>query len=404
MKIRKNRPKLAIFHNEFFFSGGAEKLIFQDLDLFKNLGIKAECWAGFIDKKRSFPKIIEHYPVFSLLPNWPIPAGLKTILAILTIPFWARRFVGYNFIIGANFMGMWLAAGTAWFLKKPYWLYLPYANGWLYPRKIDIEFGQKNYLAWQARKIFLFLNPWIRFLDKQIVLGAKAVLANGSYAQKVLTKIYKRQIINCPAGIKVKKSIKTKANQSFFLKNPYILSVNRLVPKKRIDWLIELMPLVWQKNGKVDLIIVGQGDEDYQQQLKSLAKKIGLSKRENKGKIIFQGYVDEKKLTALYQQAVVFVYPAPQEDFGIGLIEAAGFGLPHVAWDKAGPVGIVKHGQTGYLAKSFSQNDFADKIVRILKLSDKNYQAMSQKALKLAKTDFSITKRKAIWKKVLAIA
>ena len=47
----------------------------------------------------------------------------------------------------------------------------------------------------------------------------------------------------------------------------------------------------------------------------------------------------------LYEGAAVYVYPAPEEDFGMGVIESMAKGVPVVAWNQAGP---DRHGRAGH--------------------------------------------------------
>ena len=64
--------------------------------------------------------------------------------------------------------------------------------------------------------------------------------------------------------------------------------------------------------------------------------------------IYFVDLVNESDLSRLYKAAVLYVYPSPEEDFGMGIVEAMAAGTPMIAWNNGGPTGTVKDGQTGY--------------------------------------------------------
>lgn len=104
-------------------------------------------------------------------------------------------------------------------------------------------------------------------------------------------------------------------------KHNYILAVSTLEPRKNfkrvIDCYIEL-----KKNNLVNdkLIIVGKAGWYYKDILKIPEN---LSKN-----IIFKGYVSEKHLIELYQNAKVFVYPSLYEGFGLPVLEAMACGCP----------------------------------------------------------------------------
>src|SRR4029077_6882809 len=64
--------------------------------------------------------------------------------------------------------------------------------------------------------------------------------------------------------------------------------------------------------------------------------------------ILFLWPSPEQERQKLYDGAAVYVYPAPEEDFGMGVIEAMAKGVPVVAWNQAGPTVTVGAG-TGHL-------------------------------------------------------
>ena len=75
--------------------------------------------------------------------------------------------------------------------------------------------------------------------------------------------------------------------------------------------------------------------------------------------------VTEDELQGLYECAAVYVYPAPEEDFGMGVIESMAKGVPVVAWNQAGPTLTVAP-NTGYLAEPLEVGDYAAGITRLL--------------------------------------
>src|SRR6185312_13788778 len=79
--------------------------------------------------------------------------------------------------------------------------------------------------------------------------------------------------------------------------------------------------------------------------LKSLVSELRLNDA-----VLFLGPITEEELQRLYEGAAVYVYPAPEEDFGMGVIESMAKGVPVVAWNQAGPTVTVGPG-TGHLAE-----------------------------------------------------
>jgi glycosyltransferase involved in cell wall biosynthesis len=94
--------------------------------------------------------------------------------------------------------------------------------------------------------------------------------------------------------------------------------------------------------------------------LKSLVSELGLEDA-----VLFLGPISEEELQSLYEGAAVYVYPAPEEDFGMGVIESMAKGVPVVAWNQAGPTVTIAP-DTGHLAEPLDVDDYAAGIMRLL--------------------------------------
>lgn len=113
------------------------------------------------------------------------------------------------------------------------------------------------------------------------------------------------------------------------LRNPrLILSVSRLEPNKRIEWLIEAMTDLVAADPAWQLAVVGGGN--YRAPLEALVEQRGLADH-----VQFHGRIDDDALAKLFAQAAIFAMPAIQ-----------GYGLPALeALDRGTPV--VIHGDSG---------------------------------------------------------
>jgi glycosyltransferase involved in cell wall biosynthesis len=146
----------------------------------------------------------------------------------------------------------------------------------------------------------------------------------------------------------------------FTIRKPYILITNRHEPQKKFEFVIEALARMADTIPAADLVIPGNFTA-HTPQLASLAAKLGLSHR-----ILFLGPISEQDLQRLYQEAAVYCYPAPEEDFGMGVIEAMAWGVPVVAWNHAGPTVTVEDGVTGFLAAPYDVDDYARGVHRLL--------------------------------------
>jgi glycosyltransferase involved in cell wall biosynthesis len=116
---------------------------------------------------------------------------------------------------------------------------------------------------------------------------------------------------------------------------PFVLSVNRLDPAKRIDLLIEAAKL----DSSLRIVIAGDGPD--RRRLEQLAS--GLN-----GQVEFAGRVDDERLVDLYARCLAVFYAPVDEDFGMVPYEAFLSEKPVVTThDAGGPLEVVHDGETG---------------------------------------------------------
>jgi glycosyltransferase involved in cell wall biosynthesis len=77
---------------------------------------------------------------------------------------------------------------------------------------------------------------------------------------------------------------------------------------------------------------------------------------------IFVGHQAGKDLARWYASADVFVFPSTTETLGNVVLESLASETPAVVVDRGGPQDLIRHGETGYVARA---ND-ADDISRYL--------------------------------------
>ena len=143
------------------------------------------------------------------------------------------------------------------------------------------------------------------------------IIANSNFTAKRIKKYWGLHsfVINPPVDIERFNCNKTRGD--------FYLSVNRLVPNKRIDLLIE----AFNKSG-LPLIILGDGPE--KNKLKKMAKS----------NVKFLGQVPDLEIEYYMSTCRAFVY-AGLEDFGIAPVEAIASGAPIIAFGKGGILDTV---------------------------------------------------------------
>ena len=104
---------------------------------------------------------------------------------------------------------------------------------------------------------------------------------------------------------------------------PYVLVMSRLHPKKGLEVLLDAFLELASRMERWRLVIAGDGPSDYVLKLKN--KVAASSQRE---RIIFTGWLEGEKKTALLGNASLLVLPSYQENFGLCVVEAMSNAVP----------------------------------------------------------------------------
>lgn len=390
--------KVLVFHLGFYFSGGGEKLVLEEIKGLQDRGFDVDCFSAIVDKKTCFPDVINNYPIYPILPQLPewIPKRhtVQLLVTCFLFPFISWRYKDYDICFAANQPSLYFAFWLKKFFKIPYIGYLAQPLRLLHPRDIDKESGLFiRYRSEFLPKLAEVFKSFIDWADKESTKAADAILVNGEHVKKLVDKTYNVKSINCPAGsypvknpVGYKKRFKGKVKaNSHKIQKPYILLTNRHFPQKKFEYAISSFATVLGTFPDARLIITGE-EMDYTKELKKLVRDLGLGE-----KVIFTGLVKERDLRELYKQAAVYIYTAPEEDFGMGVIEAMAAGTPVVAWDNGGPKYTLKDDTGGFLAKTFNVEDFSQKIIKIVTKKE-TFKNQSQLAIERVKDKYTYKK------------
>lgn len=139
---------------------------------------------------------------------------------------------------------------------------------------------------------------------------------------------------------------------------PRLVTLGRLVPHKRVEHAIDAVAQLRGRWPGLTLDVVGEGWWD--EQLRAYARERGVEHQ-----VRFHGFVDEQTKHELLAQAWLHVCPSVKEGWGIVVIEAAGHGVPTVAYRSAGGLReSVLDGHTGLLVDD--QDELTGAVHRLL--------------------------------------
>ncbi len=153
-----------------------------------------------------------------------------------------------------------------------------------------------------------------------------------------------------------------------------VIFVGRVSGEKHLEVLMKAIALV-DPALDVQLEIVGGGDQ--MNQLKQLTRELGIDTR-----VTFTGYVTDEQLRAALTRSTVFAMPSIAELQSIATMEAMASGLPVVAANAMALPHLVHEGENGYLFEPGNAKDLADKLSRVLHLSDAELRSLKESSLR----------------------
>lgn len=199
-------------------------------------------------------------------------------------------------------------------------------------------------------------------LSKRFLLSqAKEITATTHFLADATSKLApkSRKIHVIPFGIDCElfsRSANHRKPQKGFIRLGFIKHLN---PKYGPDFLIKAMPSVLSEFPNTLLVLVGQGEMEYE--LKSLSAHLGIEKH-----VQFLGHVEYESVPAVLQSIDIFVMPSVQESFGVASIEAQSMEIPVVATNVGGVPEAVVNGHTGILVEPRNVGQLADAIKKLI--------------------------------------
>lgn len=385
-----------MFHLGFFYSGGGEKLVLQEVRELRSRGHTVEVYAPIVDPRACFPDLMAEIRPRELLRRAPNIAGVGDGLTLLAAALGAgalTRSVDADVYLGANQPGAHLARAAARAHGKRYVVYLNQPNRLLSARAVDLETRpiviKKDFYLLDT--VASFGRPILNRIDRRSVRDAAVRLGDGAYMTSVLRTYYGGTWRSCPAATRpaarepVDQAVRTRGTVEIgrrSIHRPFILLTNRHYPQKRFEWMFPVIERVRVRHPHATLVITGS-DTAYTDILRRQADARGL-----RNAIRFMGLLSEHELESLYASAAVYVYPSPEEDFGMGIVEAMGRGTPVVAWDQAGPTGIITDGLDGRRIEIDRLDAFGDAVLALLD-DDVARERMGRAAWRTATEQFS---------------
>lgn len=182
---------------------------------------------------------------------------------------------------------------------------------------------------------------------------------------------YKKKVTYLPFGTDFDKCDKVeeyslKANEQFDIleRELVFIYVGRIMKLKRIDFILDSLKIVKDKNVKFKFFIVGKGPETAK--LKKRANKLGFSENE----VIFTGFLPREQFPLLFSRADLLLFPSIYDNFGLVKVEGAAYETAGVFIKNTCAGYDIKHGENGFVSDDNTES-YAETIIDAVKDYDK---------------------------------
>lgn len=220
---------------------------------------------------------------------------------------------------------------------------IPFFTPWVLPRRVRVVCVVHHVHDWQFG---MYFPGWLasigRFLEGPVARftyrDRDTVAVSRSTLHALRTRLrWTGPVHIVPNGVTV-----AAAEPRADLGEPALVSVNRLVPHKRLELVVDLTDRLRARFPGLRAHIVGRGPDSV-----PLAERIaalGLAEA-----VTLHGYLDESAKAAVVGGSRLHLCTSKAEGWGLCVIEAAAAGVPTVAYDVDGLRDSIRDGVTGWL-------------------------------------------------------
>lgn len=310
--------KVAIVHDWFVDSGGAEKVITKIIEIFPTADIFSSVDFLSDSQRNTIVNGKEIHTTF--IQKLPKSKAYKKYFPLMPLAMESLDLTGYDLIISSSSS---VGKGV---ITGPEQLHICYCHSPMryawdlqeqYLKASNLQKGMKGFLA---RSMLFFMRNW----DVRSSFSVDYFIANSEYIAKRINKVYRRDSKVIYPSVDVEDFDLTPDKQDYYF------TCSRMVPYKKIDLIVEAFSLMPEKK----LVVIGDGAD--------MAKV--RSKASSNVELL--GYQKFSILKEKMANAKAFVFAA-EEDFGIVPVEAQACGTPVIAFGKGGALETVIEGDTG---------------------------------------------------------
>jgi 1,2-diacylglycerol 3-alpha-glucosyltransferase len=195
-------------------------------------------------------------------------------------------------------------------------------------------------------------------------LGDQVVVPSPKFKRLLLEQNVRKPIHTIPNGIDLSNFKRARSPGSFRNRlglkpdAPILLSVGRVDPEKRLDFLIDAFTHLADQFPEARLVFAGDGGARKDLEAKAASTKV-------KDRILFLGMVARADLPDLLHDATIFLSASTTEVHPISVIEAIASGLPIIAVQDEAFEGMIMEDENGHMTP-LDVDAFNKKIADVL--------------------------------------
>ncbi|OGZ56529.1 MAG: hypothetical protein A3H64_00935 [Candidatus Ryanbacteria bacterium RIFCSPLOWO2_02_FULL_45_11c] len=255
------------------------------------------------------------------------------------------------------------AALAALLLRKPFFLKIVGDHAWEQGQQ---RFGVVDTLDEFLAKRYGARVGFLRMVEKFTARRAKRIIVPSAYLKSVVERwgISVEHIAIIANAVLLPKTIpaKEEARRALGLDGFLLVTAGRLVPWKGFSMLVELIPKLVEVIPKAKLVIVGDGPERQQLELRI---RSASWRNESRDIVLLTGSVSKDKLAVYLAAADIFLLNTGYEGFSHQLIEAMSMGIPVVTTNAGGNKEVVRDGENALVAEYNNLESWKEKILRL---------------------------------------